>query len=226
MSNTRNRKSLALRNGLAFALLLTLVMAAPVQAGSVRPQIIANETKTFQMPACPIQGHTVPATKIPIQLPPVNPLDDGVTVTGTIQVTDNTGSTVLLIAPVVTATQTQLSFARTIRTLQHATGTVTYDKGCTRTDPYGSNNCRWDWGQSITGSHQGALQEDISSGKLVVNLKIDTVSKVQFACPICGAPCTVSFTGWFNRSRWAGALSLTMDLLQDFPGLDWWIPNQ
>jgi hypothetical protein len=181
---------------------------------------------TFQMPACPIAAQTVSPTKIPLQLVAENPLGDGATITGTVQVTDQTGGTVLLISPVVTVTQTQLSFSRTIRTLQHATGQVTYDKGCSRTDPFGSNNCRWDWGQSITDAHQGALQEDITSGKLSVNLKIDTLHKVQFTCPVCGSPCTVSSKGWFLRGRWQGAVSLTLDLLQNYPGFDWWIPNQ
>jgi len=226
MSNTRNRNALARRVGLAFALLLTLVTAGPVRAGDVHSLPTADViTKIFQMPACPIRAHTVPPTKTQF-LPPLNPLADNVSIAGTIQVTDQTGSTVLLIAPVVTANQAQLSFSRTIKTLQHATGQVTFDKGCTKTDPYGSNNCRWDWGQTVTEAHQGALQEDITAGKLIVDLKIDTMTPLQFACPICGAPCTVSFTRWFNRSRWEGALSLTMNLLHDYPGLDWWIENQ
>jgi hypothetical protein len=70
------------------------------------------------------------------------------------------------------------------------TGSLSIDKGCTKTDPYGSNNCTWAWGQSITAAFQGALQEDIQAGKLIVDLKIDGTTPLQFTCPVCGASCT------------------------------------
>jgi len=81
-------------------------------------------------------------------------------------------------------------FDRTINTIAHATGSAAFDKGCAATDPYGSNKCTWDWKEAITASYQGALQEDITSGKLVVDLKINNVIPFSFSCPICGANCT------------------------------------
>jgi hypothetical protein len=81
-------------------------------------------------------------------------------------------------------------FDRTVNTIQHITGAVTFDKGCTASDPYGSNKCTWDWKTGATVTVAGALQEDITSGKLVVDLKINNVIPFSFSCPICGANCT------------------------------------
>jgi len=84
-----------------------------------------------------------------------------------------------------------VDFSRTVKSISHATGQVTFDKGCTSTDPYGSNNCHWDWNEAVTVAYQGALQEDITSGKLVVDMKVNNVIPFQFTCPICGANCTI-----------------------------------
>lgn len=191
MSNIRNRKALAVCAGLAFAFLPALVMAASsTHPGSEHARKGARKTITFDMPACPIQAKTVPPTKTPFQLPPRNLLGEPLSVTGTVQVTDQTGSTVFLIAPTLGVDDSGISFARTVKTLQHATGSVTFDKGCTKTDPYGSNNCHWDWGQQVTMAHQSALQEDITDGKLIVDLNVNS-TPFQFSCAVCGAPCTV-----------------------------------
>ena len=92
-------------------------------------------------------------------------------------------------------TSCRVAFSRTVKTLQHATGQLTFDKGCTKTDPYGSNICFWDVGQHVTEAHQGALQEDITAGKLIVDLKVADTSHsttpFQFSCPICGGNCTI-----------------------------------
>jgi hypothetical protein len=149
-----------------------------------------DKTLTFAMPACPIRQTTVPPTKVAFVLPSKNPLRAPFTVTGTVQITDQTGSTVILTQNDVEASSTSFFFTRTVKTLQHATGSLSIDKGCTKTDPYGSNNCTWAWGQSITAAFQGALQEDIQAGKLIVDLKIDGTTPLQFTCPVCGASCT------------------------------------
>lgn len=100
-------------------------------------------------------------------------------------------------APVVTSLMPEFAvpnggvyFDRTINTIQHLTGSVSFDKGCTASDPYGSNKCTWNWKDAITVAYQGALQEDITSGKLVVDLKINNVIPFSFSCPLCGANCT------------------------------------
>jgi hypothetical protein len=82
-------------------------------------------------------------------------------------------------------------FDRTIDLLTHATGSLTFNTGCTATDQYGSNKCSFNWNQAVSCTFQGALQEDITSGKLVVDAKINNVIPFSFSCPICGANCTI-----------------------------------
>jgi len=208
MSINRHRIALAVCAGLAFALLPTLILPSQVHA---RHRV--NKSITFDMPPCPIKAKRVAPSKTEFQLPRRNPLGEPVSVTGTIQWTDQTGSTVILLAPVLTADQTGLSFSRTVKTLQHATGELTFDKGCTKTDPYGSNNCTWVWGEQVTLADEGALQEDITAGKLIVDLKIDTTIPLQFSCSICGAPCTVSIPPELDHGRWNRIWEVAMYLL-------------
>ena len=198
MSRIRHRKALAGCAGLAaFALLFTLVMAGPVQA---RHKI--TKTLTFAMPPCPIEANTEYPTKSEFRLPRWNPLGEPVSVAGSVQVTDQTGSTVFLITPALAADQTGVTFSRTVKTLQHATGQLSFDKGCTKTDPYGSNDCTWAWRESITAASEGALQEDITSGKLIVDLKINNTIPFQFSCAICGATCTVTIPEQIDHGAW------------------------
>jgi hypothetical protein len=82
-------------------------------------------------------------------------------------------------------------FDRTIDVLTHATGSLTFNTGCSATDQYGSNKCTFNWKQAVDVTFQGALQEDITSGKLVVDAKINNVIPFTFSCPICGANCTI-----------------------------------
>lgn len=174
-------------NGVLAVLTFVFILGASPVYGEDKPP----KTLTFAMPPCPIKAATVPPTKIGFMLPSRNPLRP-FTATGTVQVTDQTGATVILTDVVGDTTLNGVDFARTVQTLQHATGQVTFDKGCTKTDPYGSTNCHWDWGQSVTAAFQGALQEDIQAGKLIVDLKVDTTIPFQFSCPVCGASCTIT----------------------------------
>lgn len=150
---------------------------------------------TFAMPACPIKAFTVPPTKRKFTLPIRNPLGVPVSVQGTVQVTDQTSSTVLLLSVVANADLTRVAFARTVKEIAHATGQLTFDRGCTSSDPYGSNNCTWMWGDSITAGFQGALQEDLQAGKLIVDLKIDNTIPFSFNCRVCGDNCTITIPG-------------------------------
>ncbi len=154
-------------------------------------QVHDQNQLTLTMPACPIKAATVATTTV-FTLPPGNPLDAAVSVGGTVQITDQTSSTVILTQIAAGADPTSLSFARTVKQLAHATAQLTFDHGCTKTDPYGSNNCAWTWGDSITAASQGALQEDIQAGKLIVDLKINNTIPFQFSCPVCGGTCTVT----------------------------------
>jgi hypothetical protein len=162
---------------------------------------IHAQVRTFTMPACPIKATTVPVTKTDINFPEQNPVGETFSVGGTVQVTDQTSSTVFLTQYAVVADSTGLMYARTVKQLAHETFSVTFDKGCTRSDPYGSNNCAWTWGQSIRQAYSGALQEDITSGKLIVDLKVNNTTPVQFACPVCGATCTITMPEQLNQDQ-------------------------
>jgi len=88
-----------------------------------------------------------------------------------------------------------LAFSRTVKVFQHMVASLAFDQGCTKTDPYGSNDCTWTWAAPVTVAHGGSLQEDVTAGKLIVDLKLtDTVhgtTPFQFSCPICGGDCTI-----------------------------------
>src|ERR1700720_3505887 len=116
--------------------LAVLVFVFTLGAGPIHAQV-----RTVVMPACPIKANLIPPTKTPFTLPNENPVGDDISVTGTVQVTDQTGSTVSLTQYDAGAHDTGVIWNRTLRTFQHATGTATFDKGCTKTDQYGSNNC-------------------------------------------------------------------------------------
>jgi hypothetical protein len=87
------------------------------------------------------------------------------------------------------------AFSRTVNTIQHIVANLTFDQGCTISDPYGSNGCTWTWAEPVEATYAGALQEDVTSGKLVGNLQLtDTIhgtTPFPFSCPICGADCTI-----------------------------------
>lgn len=210
MSRIRYRKALAGCACLAaFALLFTLVMAGPAHA---RHRI--TRTITFDMPACPIEANTLYPTKSEFRLPRWNPLGEPFSVAGTVQVTDQTSSTVLLLAPTLSADDTGITFSRTVRQIGHATGSLSFDKGCTKTDPYGSNDCTWAWRDTITAAYEGTLQEDITNGKLIVDLNINNTTPLSFACPVCGASCTVTIPQQLDHGQWNRIWDLLMALIR------------
>ena len=47
------------------------------------------------------------------------------------------------------------------------------------------------WGDSITEGYQGALQEPITAGKIIADLKVNNTIPVQFSCRLCGGTCTI-----------------------------------
>jgi hypothetical protein len=180
--------------------LAVLAFVFTLGAGPIHAQV-----RTFAMPACPIPNHTVAPTTTEITLP--NPLDETFSVGGTVQVTDQTGATVLLLKEAVVTDSTGVMYARTVKSISHEQGSVTFDRGCSATDPYGSNNCTWTWGESIKEASQGTLQEDITSGKFIVDLTVDnttenTTNDVQFTCPVCGGTCTIPGGVLHNKRLW------------------------
>ena len=204
-----------------FALCAALLWSGAIYGAPPEDKI--TQTLTFAMPPCPIEATTVPPTKTDFTLPDMNPLGivesgelSAVSVTGTVQVTDQTGSTIILLAVDADANLNGVDFVRTVKSLAHATGSLSFDKGCTATDPYGSNHCSFRWGDSITAGFQGALQENITSGKLVVNLKIDNNIPFSFACHVCGAKCAITIPEQIDEGRWEQVLHLMIRLIQ-FP---------
>jgi hypothetical protein len=156
------------------------------------PSPPTTRTLTFTMPACPIEATTVPRTISKFTLPGANPFGEAVSVTGTVQIADQTGGVVLKISGDAEADLTGVTFSRTVNTIAHMTGQVTFDRGCTKTDPFGTNDCTFAWGESISEAYEGALQENITSGKEVVDLKINNTIPFSFSCPVCGASCTIT----------------------------------
>ena len=198
--------------------LAVLTFVFTLGAGPIHAQV-----RTFAMPACPIKANTVPPTKTEIMLPDENPLGEPFSFAGTMQLTDQTGGTIFLMQYVagVDVPNMGINLARTVKTIAHETFTLTFDKGCTATDPYGSNNCHWDWGQSVTQGYQGALQEDIKSGgKFIVDLKVDGINPVQFTCPVCGATCTIDIPASEQEQSQQGQNTRKMwDLMTQFTRL-------
>src|ERR1700688_1735943 len=115
-------------------------------AGQAQAQ---GKTVVLAMPACPLSMTTIPETITEFTLPSANPLGVDLSVTGTLQTTDQTSSTLTLTQVDFEAGLSGLQFSRTLKQVGHLTGQVTFDKGCTKTDPYGSNDCTCEWGETI-----------------------------------------------------------------------------
>jgi hypothetical protein len=199
------------------------VLASLQWAGAVYarpPMHLITKTLSFAMPACPIEATTVPPTKTEFRV--TRPRGPAVSVAGTVQVADQSGGVILKISADEEADRTGITFSRTVNTIQHITGSVDFDHGCTATDPYGSNRCTWIWGDSITADYQGALQEDITAGKLVVDLKINNTIPFAFSCPVCGATCTITIPKQIDQASWDEIWDLMFRLIL-FPNA---LPNR
>ena len=154
-------------------------------AGPIHAQV-----RHYMMPACPIKQTTVPPTKTVMQLPKENPNTEPFHLAGTMQITDQSGGVISKTAYDLQATSTQVLYNRTVNTIQHMTGSLAFDRGCAASDPYGSNKCTWTWGQSFTAAYQAALQEDITAGKFIVDLKVND-TPVQANGPVCDYAFTI-----------------------------------
>ena len=61
---------------------------------------------------------------------------------------------------------------------------------CKTEDMYGSNDCTFNWGQTVNGSFAGNLAHDLDTGStLSVDLKVNRVIGWKFSCPACGGLC-------------------------------------
>jgi hypothetical protein len=85
-----------------------------------------------------------------------------------------------------------LSISRTVNKLNAASAHLTVDHGCSSSDAYGSNDCQWNWGDTLGLDYSVALTEDISSGKIAINAKLDSIIPFAASCPACGANCSIT----------------------------------
>jgi hypothetical protein len=187
-------------NLMSIGVLASLLWAGAVCAEPPMPPPVITKTLTFSMPACPIEATTVPPTKTEFTLPEKNPRGVAISVAGTVQVIDQNAATILRVTGDAEADSTGVSFSRTVSAIGHLTGSVDFDHGCTATDPYGSNHCSWTWGETISAAFEGDLQEDITSGKLLVDLKVDNTIPFSFSCPVCGAKCAITIPQQLDHS--------------------------
>jgi hypothetical protein len=68
-----------------------------------------------------------------------------------------------------------------------------FDAGCTGSDDYGSNDCAFAWGDSVSGSAGGDLGHDLEDGSTFsVDVKVDKLISWKFSCAACGANCTTT----------------------------------
>lgn len=206
------------RGGLAVAVLAFFFVLGAVDAQAQTKRL------TFDMPACPIKAKTVPPppaippAKTAFPIPSADPLSASLDVTGTIQIADQSGGVISkTTVDDFRVLPTEIYFARTINTLAHITGSVSFDHGCSATDPYGSTKCTWNYNDDddnndvndindndndkVVMAYQGVLQEDVQAGKLVVDLKINNVIPFSFSCPICGATCTLAAPAPFDQAE-------------------------
>lgn len=56
----------------------------------------------------------------------------------------------------------------------------------------GSNDCSWEYGQNITLTYDVALTKAVSSGKIHVSAKLDSIIPFDAECAVCGENCTIT----------------------------------
>lgn len=87
-----------------------------------------------------------------------------------------------------------ISISRTITTLpqeSYLNAEVTGDF-CAKTDKYGSNGCKFKWGDAVEGKIVFAQGIDLTEDHLVQGtFTIDRLIHWDFSCAVCGKPCTV-----------------------------------
>jgi hypothetical protein len=85
-----------------------------------------------------------------------------------------------------------IAFSRTINADQHLPLHLTFSQGCTSSDAYGSNNCNWAYGSELGIDYNVKLDEDVNSGKLAVNAKVDSILPFVVSCGLCGVNCSLT----------------------------------
>jgi opacity protein-like surface antigen len=69
-----------------------------------------------------------------------------------------------------------VSFSRTVTDASGISGQLTFDKGCTKKDQYGSNDCTLAWGAAYTVGYNVKLTKDIVKGdQVMINMLVDRI---------------------------------------------------
>jgi len=86
-----------------------------------------------------------------------------------------------------------VQFDRTVDSISKASALVTFDKGCTKSDTYGSNECTFNWGDTVSVNYDVSLEEDIDDGATIdIDAKVDNLLPFKASCKACGANCTLT----------------------------------
>ena len=90
------------------------------------------------------------------------------------------------------AADASIKFSRSVSDVASGfKGSATFDKGCASSDAYGSNDCAWNWGDSVKITASAAAGADVGTGaKFVVDAKVDSIVPFKVTCAACGANCT------------------------------------
>eukprot|EP00038_Savillea_parva_P007165 m.168266 g.168266 ORF g.168266 m.168266 type:complete len:169 (-) comp12934_c0_seq1:146-652(-) len=96
----------------------------------------------------------------------------------------------VLLAALCALASASLDFSRTVtKVASGSSAKVTFDKGCSQTDPYGSNDCSLDWGSDYTVTYNATFPPITSGHKIAIALKVDGIIPFDVTCPACGGNC-------------------------------------
>ena len=96
----------------------------------------------------------------------------------------------LLALSLATAVAADLTVKRSISSLTGASVFLGVQTGCTGKDAYGSNDCDFKWGSTISLKYNLSLTTAIPSGTIDFDLKLKTgvlPLPLKGSCPLCGA---------------------------------------
>ncbi|GMH77797.1 hypothetical protein TL16_g07538 [Triparma laevis f. inornata] len=87
-----------------------------------------------------------------------------------------------------------IQFSRTINSLADDSSlSLKFDAGCSSEDDYGSNDCSFGWGDTVSGNVNATLGHDLEDGSTFsVDLKLDKFISWSFSFAACGSNCTTS----------------------------------
>eukprot|EP00036_Acanthoecidae_sp_10tr_P011897 CAMPEP_0182927042 /NCGR_PEP_ID=MMETSP0105_2-20130417/13013_1 /TAXON_ID=81532 ORGANISM="Acanthoeca-like sp., Strain 10tr" /NCGR_SAMPLE_ID=MMETSP0105_2 /ASSEMBLY_ACC=CAM_ASM_000205 /LENGTH=170 /DNA_ID=CAMNT_0025064969 /DNA_START=49 /DNA_END=561 /DNA_ORIENTATION=- len=70
-----------------------------------------------------------------------------------------------------------------------AAAKITLDKGCSQTDPYGSNDCSLQWDTNYTVSYNATFPPITAGHQMAIAMTIDGALPFNVKCPACGGEC-------------------------------------